>query len=907
VFTAADGADFWTRPVNPYVVPGGLVPIRYIASGTAAGSARLDRYARGERLSGEAGHPSVSNCDPFLGDAVYAEPTYDPWWYCANPPNWENVACAAAPGDVRGRVARSVGMIVSVEAGFTAGSVQLSTCSVTLVDGDKVLTAGHCHTPQEALSSSVTFDYQTDCAGNRPPGYNARFFKVAEVLEHAWDGTNDYSLLRLAEAPPGIPAIQMRPDVPASGEPVFGVHHPNGAVKKLSVPHPGFATVQSSGPTAINVPSTFAVSGGSSGSGLFDGAGRIVGILSNGNPCGNGTTPVPLRYFPVASVLQAIAPAPPPPVTRDVVVVFDRSGSMSEPDGTGRTKIEAARDALSLFVQLLRAGTGNRMGLVSFATAAGVDAPIAAVTAAEKLALVGPPPYSAGATGALAPGGATSIGGGLDAARLQFPTPGANPLAILLLTDGMENTPPMVSAVAGGLGAIDVHAIGFGTASNLDGALLTSLAAAHNGLYSRAESGIALEKFFSSAFGSIFEAGVLMDPEFDLPADEQAGAAHEFAVCGEDAITIVLGWDRTDTTLQVVVTTPGGATVTTASSGVDGASGRTWTFVRVPLPRGAERDGTWTVTAVRPGGGELAPPAPALRYFVNVIPTGGATLSRRPDTRRYYTGDSINPLVLLRYADGSWPRDAAVRVTAHRPNAGIGNLLTPGPLRAAASLDGDTIPARQATLKALEAAAGAPLVTYAEQTIDLGDEAEDTGGSFEAAALFGKPLADLLTIDGDYTLHFRATYGACGATRELMSSFHVDVGVDAAHTDLHTTPTGTGPGGRTSGTVTIVPRDRFGNHLGPGRAGDVTISGGAGTTVAGPPQDIGDGSYTVPVTWDPGTPGAPAVVVAQPGRPPVVIDGPRTADRCRRWRLGFWLLLLIALILLLVLIVVLLG
>ena len=36
----------------------------------------------------------------------------------------------------------------------------------------------------------------------------------------------------------------------------------------------------------------------------------------------------------------------------------------------------------------------------------------------------------------------------------------------------------------------------------------------------RAGNGLALEKFFSSAFGNIFESGVLMDPEFDLPADQ---------------------------------------------------------------------------------------------------------------------------------------------------------------------------------------------------------------------------------------------------------------------------------------------------------------------------------------------------------------------------------------------------
>ncbi|MGH9665952.1 MAG: trypsin-like peptidase domain-containing protein, partial [Bryobacteraceae bacterium] len=278
-FTAADGPAFWTRPVNVYAFPAG-VQITYIPLGPPTGSVELDQYGRGERHLGEPSqpHPSFSNCDPFYQPPSYVEPQYDPFWYCADPPNWENAACATPSTDVRARVARSVGMIVTVETSDATGILELSSCSVTLVDSDKVLCAGHCHTPEEALSSSVTFDYQTDCAGNQPAGYNPQFFKVKAVLGHKnVDASLDYSLMQLVNAPAGIPIIQMRPDLPGVGELVFGVHHPNAAVKKLSVPHgEGFAAVTGSTSSGITVPSNFHVSGGSSGSGLFDMAGRIV-------------------------------------------------------------------------------------------------------------------------------------------------------------------------------------------------------------------------------------------------------------------------------------------------------------------------------------------------------------------------------------------------------------------------------------------------------------------------------------------------------------------------------------------------------------------------------------------------------------------------------------------------------
>src|SRR6478736_9236536 len=50
VFTAADGPNFWTRPINVYALPGG-VTMRLVATGAGAG-ASIDRYGRGERHAG---------------------------------------------------------------------------------------------------------------------------------------------------------------------------------------------------------------------------------------------------------------------------------------------------------------------------------------------------------------------------------------------------------------------------------------------------------------------------------------------------------------------------------------------------------------------------------------------------------------------------------------------------------------------------------------------------------------------------------------------------------------------------------------------------------------------------------------------------------------------------------------
>ncbi len=71
----------------------------------------------------------------------------------------------------------------------------------------------------------------------------------------------------------------------------------------------------------------------------------------------------------------------------------------------GRTKMREARDAASLFVQLVRLNAGDRMGMVSFDSSANrpPDSPLGLVDAAKKIDLVGPVPFTSGRIGALVP------------------------------------------------------------------------------------------------------------------------------------------------------------------------------------------------------------------------------------------------------------------------------------------------------------------------------------------------------------------------------------------------------------------------------------------------------------------------------------------------------------------------
>ncbi len=444
----------------------------------------------------------------------------------------------------------------------------------------------------------------------------------------------------------------------------------------------------------------------------------------------------------------------------------------------------------------------------------------------SKLALTGPAPFTTGIIGGLVANGTTSIGGGLDAARVQFAQTAPGTATILLLTDGLQNTPPLIADVAG-LEDIDINAIGFGAASSLDGPLLTQLSETHDGLYVRAGDGLDLKKYFALAFGNIFAAGALLDPEGHLAPREVTSKPITFGVCGEKTVTIVVGWDKVGGALAIKATTPSGATVSATSAGVDHATGRTWAFLRIKLPYGQDRNGKWTVTVTRTGAMlELG----AIHYFVNVIAGGGARLRRWPGRDFHFTGDVLDPIVRLASTAGL-PKSAKVNLTVRRPTASAGTLLTkanrpqPPTLR-----KGDTIASRQSTMLALERSLERPLIDYSEHRFELSNHFAQNPFITRSSGLYGTSLRDFLNVEGTYTFHAVATWrdGNCTGSREMQWSVEVGVGIDQDKSDVKITPGKTRPDGTTAISVVVVPRDTYGNHVGPGLPDAFTLTGTAG-------------------------------------------------------------------------------
>lgn len=874
-FTSAAGPDFWTRPIK-----GGSVAIRFVDGGTGTGRAPLTEYGRGEGITDDGGPGDNANGDIFLLDSFYVDPPYfNPSGVC--PPggrNWANVECLSA--GVMRDVARSTGIFLEV------GEGKVSSCSAALIGPDLILTAAHCLAAATVIpSGSFTLDFQTDCGGNAPPGYSPKFHKLKKLIKSGWTvapggaglvwGSGlDYAIVQI-ETPPaglGVPALPIRADLPPVGEEVFLIHHPRGAPKKVSrrTTDPE-CIIKSNDGGEIRFGGD--LDNGSSGSPLFDLSGRIIGINDWAGGCtpGNGAQAA-------ASILLDITTAPQPPTDVDVVLVFDRSGSMGLPDLAGGTKIEQARRAAALFIDLLRTDQTHRAGLVTFSTTAAAPIPLAPISGNREDLIGLPPGRDGGAVAAITPDAMTTIGGGLRAGRQQpTATASANTPVVLLLTDGLQNTPPMIAEVEAELGPTRLSIIGFGTEGQLDGPLLTTLARNHTGIYTRSGEGLELKKFFVLAFGNIFKTAISSDPFFVFPAGSSSMPPIPLDVCDEEAITVVLGWQSASETLILSLITPAGSTLERTTAGVFTSSGSTWVYFRVPLPFNGEREGTWKIQVTRfAGGGEFPAPLPAERFFVTTVVDGGPYMKPLNPGRRYYTGDMLNPQVVLRYPAGFGVEQGNVTMEIESPTDGTGNILTSAGLRPPQIIGGDQLDARASTLIQLEQEKGGTLIPTTRQIFPLFDDGERDGdGALEPDGIFGNPLSDLLRREGHYSFHARATYGHhCKGTRETSWSTYVSVRIDPGTSVVTTDPIGTGPGDCTPLRATITPRDRYGNYLGPGRASSFELSAKTGSALTSGVTDNGDGSYSVELCWDADSGSSPGVIVTQPDRPPVAVPLP---------------------------------
>jgi hypothetical protein len=530
----------------------------------------------------------------------------------------------------------------------------------------------------------------------------------------------------------------------------------------------------------------------------------------------------------------------------DVVLVLDKSGSIADlpPDAvSGATKVQILKSAVETFVaqwQQLDAQTvdgaewsNDRLAVVFFDNAA----------VAQTLVGADPPAnvfLRRGAANAwqnvidkvdtLTPGGSTSIGGGINEGMKQWKADPVNDSTIVLVTDGIQNTAPLITPTGSGfLGLlpvsglpqelrkrfIPIQTIGFGMPAAVDEALLKSISLETAGrsyisvnattvFNTFAWTLVAILKGNTASLASSRSASVVgAGPTAVLPVVVDASARR---------VVFSVQWAPPQRDLLDLEVFPPGAAIPPSGGGAVPASSSHLPQAALQTFNIAASDlGTWNVRVKRTPAGmrDINTPIP---YTLNVFFLEKHLDYRLSlDTIRTGTGDSMRVVANVLY-DGkplAGLPAGAIRVRIQRPPEGLGtilhdskvdvgsgnsvtptgDILTPydrklgrltGP-----SLVSRVLPKDFASIALLEEKRGVYANTFAQTSVP---------------GVYGFDV--VLDWDDPRTGHVR---------REERVEQHVKVTPDPTASVL----TATNNGGGTF-TISVTPRDRFGNYMGPG-------------------------------------------------------------------------------------------
>lgn len=286
-----------------------------------------------------------------------------------------------------------------------------------------------------------------------------------------------------------------------------------------------------------------------------------------------------------------------------VMLVLDQSGSMDWLAGIDPTtkRIDVLHQAAMQFVQIAQDSSrvGDGVGMVSFDHEAH---PGVAVTKNMGTGLDFGPVVTAIQN--LHPAGATSIGNGVALGRDNLnPVTGYDQKAMVVFTDGLENTSLYIADVMGSIND-RTFAIGLGTAQLVSVGALTALTNNTGGyllLSGRLSPSIddyfRLSKFFMQVLAGVTNTNIVTDPSGYIAPGMKVRIP--FVLNDTDInSTVILLTDLPG--IRFLIETPAGDVMDPAQAGAIGATyavGTNMSYYRftLPLPLGVNpaREGTW--------------------------------------------------------------------------------------------------------------------------------------------------------------------------------------------------------------------------------------------------------------------------------------------------------------------------
>lgn len=595
----------------------------------------------------------------------------------------------------------------------------------------------------------------------------------------------------------------------------------------------------------------------------------------------------------------------------DVILVLDKSGSMGWqlPAGpAGTTRWQRLQASVGQFMGLWKAATAmgplgtsvegsmdDRIGLVFF-DAGPQDGILEAGSIFKKRDLSGwEAPFPAGdivsaQVATRTPGGATSMGAGVERAKARWDALAAsdpNDLAIVVFTDGEQNTAPLIEPDPGQTAPLKLNGgrlmdlstpiltIGLGAASGPFADRLNQMARETAGQSRISAGGLMLDTNFTDMLVAVLKGNTLSLMARTTGALTGGGPGTPLRpfVDGSVARTVfVLGWEgqRAEGSLGLRIRDPNGVEVQPSTV----EAGPLYVVAAVDIPQSGP-PGEWQVQAIRVRGDTLPVDYHLSAYAVEgrldyrftIVPAPVGT--GEPVRLRVELGFDGQPL------EGIAP--AGIRIYPERPRENLGNLLAnspvPGEPRSTGgesqSPVGAKIEALAGTENLLERIEPQPLAGVLTVR-------EAGGGLYEA------PF-DQTIVGGKYRFRIELDWND-PRTGRIRRTELVELQVPVLPTpagsrvEVHrdrgdglVTLGGTAGGGV---VLLVTPGDRFGNLVGPGydQYLSVQVSGPATAGVISDPRV--DGTYVVPISGL--APGAdPRVTIGFRGR--TLRDAPLSA------------------------------
>ncbi len=311
-----------------------------------------------------------------------------------------------------------------------------------------------------------------------------------------------------------------------------------------------------------------------------------------------------------------------------IALSIDRSGSM------GGEKIIAARSASSLFVALTP--KRNKVAVTSYNNYAQTNFPIQSIDG------LGTRLDAINAIGTINAGGGTSIGSGLDEALEQVLQETTPVQAILLLSDGRENTSPMAEDILPKVIASDVvvHTIALG--SDADQTLMKDIANQTDGRY-------LFINISQSFVNNLFELYELYQTIFELAFDFERTATFSKSISqGEQVehditidfdarkVIISLAWSNENNNLGLTLIKPNGdvviPTMTSSTASVELIKEETYKVFHIEIPE----SGQWKINIT---GDKITTSDES--YMLSVLAQSDLNLDVKFTQNQYHVGNPI--------------------------------------------------------------------------------------------------------------------------------------------------------------------------------------------------------------------------------------------------------------------------